>query len=118
MGKTLTAESVALLAGKPLFSVGVSDIGLEGSKVEANLQKVFDLAGLWEAVLLLYETPHLYLYFSTAVVLQLIRCLFSDEADVFLEARDTHKNDIQRNTIVSGTCLMRQIPQLIRPHGV
>ncbi|KXX79795.1 ATPase family AAA domain-containing protein 3B [Madurella mycetomatis] len=77
VGKTLTAESVALLAGKPLFSVGVSDIGLEGSKVEANLQKVFDLAGLWEAVLLF------------------------DEADVFLEARDTHKNDIQRNTIVS-----------------
>ncbi|XDG07550.1 hypothetical protein ABKA04_007165 [Annulohypoxylon sp. FPYF3050] len=77
VGKTLTAESVASLAGKPLFSVGVSDIGLEGSKVETNLQKVFDLAGLWKAVLLF------------------------DEADVFLEARDTHRADIQRNTIVS-----------------
>ncbi|KAK3347001.1 aaa family ATPase [Lasiosphaeria hispida] len=77
VGKTLTAESVASLVGKPLFSVGVSDIGLEGSKVETNLQKVFDLAGLWEAVLLF------------------------DEADVFLEARDTTKSDIQRNTIVS-----------------
>jgi len=53
VGKTLTAESVALLLGKPLFSVGVADIGLEGSKVETNLEKVFDLAGLWEAVLLL-----------------------------------------------------------------
>jgi len=42
-----------LLLGKPLFSVGVADIGLEGSKVETNLEKVFDLAGLWEAVLLL-----------------------------------------------------------------
>ncbi|RYP45785.1 hypothetical protein DL768_007904 [Monosporascus sp. mg162] len=77
VGKSLTAESVASLAGKPLFSVGVSDIGLEGSKVETNLQKVFDLAGLWKAVLLF------------------------DEADVFLEARDTHRADIQRNTIVS-----------------
>ncbi|KAK1749636.1 hypothetical protein QBC47DRAFT_395553 [Echria macrotheca] len=77
VGKTLTAESVASLVGKPLFSVGVSDIGLEGSKVETNLQKVFDLAGLWEAVLLF------------------------DEADVFLEARDTTRSDIQRNTIVS-----------------
>ena len=54
MGKTLTAESVALLAGKPLFSVGVSDIGVQGDKVEMNLQKIFDLAGLWEAVLLLF----------------------------------------------------------------
>lgn len=53
MGKTLTAESVALMAGKPLLSVGVSDIGIEGDKVEANLQKIFDLAGKWEAVLLL-----------------------------------------------------------------
>ncbi|KAK0648187.1 hypothetical protein B0T16DRAFT_370506 [Cercophora newfieldiana] len=77
VGKTLTAESVATLAGKPLFSVGVSDIGLEGSKVETNLQKVFDLAGLWEAVLLF------------------------DEADVFLEARGADNTDIHRNTIVS-----------------
>jgi hypothetical protein len=50
----LTAESVALLAGKPLFSIGVSDIGVQGDKVEMNLQKIFDLAGLWEAVLLLF----------------------------------------------------------------
>ncbi|KAM0818695.1 putative ATPase family AAA domain-containing protein 3B [Seiridium cardinale] len=77
VGKTLTAESVALLAGKPLFSVGVADIGIDGDRVETNLQKVFDLAGLWEAVLLF------------------------DEADVFLEARDSRSSDIRRNTIVS-----------------
>ncbi|KAK6074954.1 ATPase [Seiridium cupressi] len=77
VGKTLTAESVALLAGKPLFSVGVADIGIDGDRVETNLQKVFDLAGLWEAVLLF------------------------DEADVFLEARDSRGSDIRRNTIVS-----------------
>lgn len=53
VGKTLTAESVAQMTGKPLLSVGVSDIGIEGDKVELNLQKVFALAGLWEAVLLL-----------------------------------------------------------------
>ena len=53
MGKTLTAESVAMLAGKPLFSVGVADIGTEGQNVEENLQEIFDLATMWEAVLLL-----------------------------------------------------------------
>ncbi|KAF2645288.1 P-loop containing nucleoside triphosphate hydrolase protein [Massarina eburnea CBS 473.64] len=77
VGKTLTAESVALMAGKPLLSVGVSDVGIEGEKVEANLQKVFDLAGKWEAVLLF------------------------DEADVFLEARGEGDNDIKRNAMVS-----------------
>ena len=54
MGKTLSAESVAQMTGKPLLSVGVSDIGIEGDKVESNLQKVFALAGIWEAVLLLW----------------------------------------------------------------
>ncbi|KAG9194544.1 hypothetical protein G6011_04579 [Alternaria panax] len=77
VGKTLTAESVALMAGKPLLSVGVSDIGIEGDKVEANLQKVFHLAGRWEAVLLF------------------------DEADVFLEARGRGENDLRRNAMVS-----------------
>ena len=47
---------MASLAGKPLFSVGVSDIGVQADKVEMNLQKIFDLAGLWEAVLLLSVT--------------------------------------------------------------
>ncbi|CAI6336220.1 unnamed protein product [Periconia digitata] len=77
VGKTLTAESVADMTGKPLLSVGVSDIGIDGDKVEMNLQKVFALAGLWEAVLLF------------------------DEADVFLEARGEGDNDLRRNAMVS-----------------
>ncbi|KAI3337622.1 hypothetical protein HD806DRAFT_518423 [Xylariaceae sp. AK1471] len=77
VGKTLTAESVAQMTSKPLLSVGVSDIGIEGDKVEMNLQKIFALAGLWEAVLLF------------------------DEADVFLEARGEGDNDLRRNAMVS-----------------
>ncbi|KAK3321390.1 aaa family ATPase [Cercophora scortea] len=77
IGKTLTAESVADLAGKPLFSIGVSDIGTKSKMVEANLERIFALAGRWEAVLLL------------------------DEADVFLEARDARGADMERNSMVS-----------------
>ncbi|KAI1176692.1 hypothetical protein F4777DRAFT_545620 [Nemania sp. FL0916] len=77
VGKTLTAESVAQMTNKPLLSVGVSDIGIEGDKVEMNLQNVFALAGLWEAVLLF------------------------DEADVFLESRGEGDNDLRRNAMVS-----------------
>ncbi|KAK1658313.1 P-loop containing nucleoside triphosphate hydrolase protein [Colletotrichum godetiae] len=77
IGKTLTAESVAQLAGKPLFSVGVSDIGLKPAEVEQNLEALFELAANWRAVLLF------------------------DEADVFLESRSSHTSDLNRNALVS-----------------
>ncbi|EFX04252.1 aaa family ATPase [Grosmannia clavigera kw1407] len=96
VGKTLTAESVAMLAGKPLFSIGVSDIGTESSMVEANLQRVFSLAGLWEAVLLLYVMANrLFIFGATTNEKN------SDEADVFLEDRSSQGSNIHRNTMVS-----------------
>ncbi|GLI81005.1 hypothetical protein PoHVEF18_009374 [Penicillium ochrochloron] len=77
VGKTLTAESVAQLAGKPLFSVGVSDIGLKPEAVEHQLETLFELAANWQAVLLF------------------------DEADVFLESRGSYTSDLDRNALVS-----------------
>jgi SpoVK/Ycf46/Vps4 family AAA+-type ATPase len=77
VGKTLTAESVAQLAGKPLFSVSPSDIGLNPAEVEQNLEVLFELAARWRAVLLF------------------------DEADVFLESRSSHSSDLTRNALVS-----------------
>jgi SpoVK/Ycf46/Vps4 family AAA+-type ATPase len=76
VGKTLTAESVAQLAGKPLFSVSPSDIGLNAAEVEENLEVLFELAARWRAVLLF------------------------DEADVFLESRSSHSSDLTRNALV------------------
>jgi hypothetical protein len=77
VGKTLTAESVASLAGKPLFAVSPSDIGLDPADVEHNLQSLFLLAARWRAVLLF------------------------DEADVFLESRSANNSDLTRNALVS-----------------
>ncbi|OAG03006.1 P-loop containing nucleoside triphosphate hydrolase protein [Paraphaeosphaeria sporulosa] len=77
VGKTLTAESVASLTGKPLFAVSPSDIGLDATDVEHNLESLFELAANWRAVLLF------------------------DEADVFLESRSSHNSDLQRNATVS-----------------
>jgi hypothetical protein len=48
----LTAETIAEASGKPLFVVSVAEIGLDASKAEKNLEKMFVLAGSWEAVLL------------------------------------------------------------------
>lgn len=77
VGKTLTAESVASLTGKPLFAVTPSDIGLDPADVERNLQALFQLAARWRAVLLF------------------------DEADVFLESRSANTSDLTRNALVS-----------------
>lgn len=74
-GKTLTAESVAEMAEKPLYRVTCGDIGTEPREVEKYLQKVFHLGKIWDCVVLL------------------------DEADVFLEQRTLA--DLSRNALVS-----------------
>jgi SpoVK/Ycf46/Vps4 family AAA+-type ATPase len=74
-GKTLTAESVAELAEKPLYRVTCGDIGTEPEGVEKYLDSVLYIGTAWECVVLL------------------------DEADVFLEERT--QTDLQRNAVVS-----------------
>ena len=54
VGKTLTAETVALFCGRPLLPVSVAEIGMEPDKAEENLHDIFADAGRWEAVLLMY----------------------------------------------------------------
>jgi SpoVK/Ycf46/Vps4 family AAA+-type ATPase len=65
------------MAGKPLFSISTSDIGLAPADVEHNLDALFELAARWHAVLLF------------------------DEADVFLESRSSHTSNLTRNALVS-----------------
>ncbi|KAH8881711.1 P-loop containing nucleoside triphosphate hydrolase protein [Thozetella sp. PMI_491] len=74
-GKTLTAESVAELAEKPLYRVTCGDIGTDPESVERYLESVLYIGSIWKAVVLL------------------------DESDVFLEQRE--KTDLQRNALVS-----------------
>jgi len=74
-GKTLTAESVAEIAEKPLYPVTCGDIGTNPQEVETYLESVLNLGKTWECVVLL------------------------DEADVFLEQRSLA--DLQRNALVS-----------------
>lgn len=74
-GKTLTAESVAETAEKPLYRVTCGDLGIDPIKIEEYLDSVFHLGKIWDCVVLL------------------------DEADVFLEQRTL--NDLSRNALVS-----------------
>jgi SpoVK/Ycf46/Vps4 family AAA+-type ATPase len=74
-GKTLTAESVAELAKRPLYRVTCGDIGTDAESVEMYLETVLYIGTVWGCVVLL------------------------DEADVFLEERS--QMDLQRNALVS-----------------
>lgn len=75
VGKTATAEAVAMENKKPLFVITCGDLGLTPHEVENSLKNVFRLAHLWDCVLLL------------------------DEADVFLSQRS--QLDMKRNALVS-----------------
>lgn len=74
-GKTLTAEGIAELLKRPLYMVSAGELGIDSRTLEAELNKILDIAHSWGAVLLL------------------------DEADIFLEKRTIH--DIHRNALVS-----------------
>jgi hypothetical protein len=71
----------------PLYTMSAGELGLTAPEVESKLANIFDLVTKWSAVLLL------------------------DEADVFLEQRNTH--DLERNKLVSSTssCLSDPIRQ-------
>lgn len=73
-GKTASAEAVAELLHKPLYSVGVGELGTNTDVLETSLRQILDVATIWDAVILL------------------------DEADIFLEKRDEH--NIVRNAMV------------------
>lgn len=75
VGKTLTAETIAIATGRPLLTVSVAEIGIEPHEAERKMTDVFEDAARWQAVLLM------------------------DEADVFVEERV--KGELQQNAFVS-----------------
>ena len=79
-GKTLTAEAIAELLKKPLYIVTAGDLGITAAEVEKTLGAVLDLCQTWDALVLI------------------------DEADIFLEARNS--TEIQRNALV---CVMLRL---------
>jgi len=73
-GKTLTAESIAELLHRPLYSVSVGELGTSTTDLEKRLREILEVSSSWNAVILL------------------------DEADIFLERRT--ERDIKRNAMV------------------
>jgi DNA replication protein DnaC len=80
VGKTLTAEAIAELLKKPLYCITAGDLGITASEVEKSLGSVLELCSTWDSLVLI------------------------DEADIFLEARNSA--EIQRNALV---CVMLRL---------
>jgi hypothetical protein len=75
VGKTFSAEATSEHVKRPLYIVGASELGTKATELNLALERVFDLATSWKAIILI------------------------DEADVFLERRSLH--DIERNAMVA-----------------
>jgi len=75
VGKTLSAEATSEHVKRPLYVVGAGDLGTTAATLDQELQRVFELATSWKAIVLI------------------------DEADVFLEQRSLH--DLERNAMVA-----------------
>ncbi|KAK1232481.1 hypothetical protein PQX77_004383 [Marasmius sp. AFHP31] len=75
VGKTFSAEATSEHVKRPLYLVGAGDLGTDSAKLDGALEKVFEVATAWKAIVLI------------------------DEADVFLEERSLH--DLDRNAMVA-----------------
>ncbi|KAF8892879.1 P-loop containing nucleoside triphosphate hydrolase protein [Infundibulicybe gibba] len=75
VGKTFSAEATSEHVKRPLYVIGGGDLGTKAADLDAALEKVFDVATAWKAIVLI------------------------DEADVFLERRSLH--DLERNAMVA-----------------
>jgi SpoVK/Ycf46/Vps4 family AAA+-type ATPase len=74
VGKTLTCEAISEHLHKPLYSVTVGELGTTAVDLERKLNRILEVADSWKAVILI------------------------DEADVFMEKRNTQ--NIERNAMV------------------
>ena len=64
VGKTLSAEATSEHVRRPLYVVGGGDLGTKASDLDAELEKVFDIATNWKAIVLIDEVRTLAPYSS------------------------------------------------------
>ena len=81
VGKTLTAEAIAEVLQKPLYSISMGSMGTTAHELEGNLTFIMDMSTKWGALILL------------------------DEADSFLETRSS-SSSLERNAMV---CVMLKL---------
>lgn len=61
VGKTLSAEATSEHVKSPLYVIGGGDLGTSAVELDSTLQRVFDIATSWKAIVLIDEVrdpPH------------------------------------------------------------
>ena len=59
VGKTLSAEATSEHVRRPLYVIGGGDLGTNGAELDTTLQRVFDIATAWQAIVLIDEVSGL-----------------------------------------------------------
>ena len=59
VGKTLSAEATSERVRRPLYVIGGGDLGTKASELDAELERVFDIATSWKAIVLIDEVRFL-----------------------------------------------------------
>ena len=55
VGKTLSAEATSEHVRRPLYLIGGGDLGTTAADLDSTLQRVFDIATSWKAIILIDE---------------------------------------------------------------
>ena len=55
VGKTFSAEATSEHVRKPLYLIGGGDLGTEASNLDQALERIFDIATAWKAIVLIDE---------------------------------------------------------------
>jgi hypothetical protein len=54
-GKTFSAEATSEHVQRPLYVIGGGDLGTRAADLDASLERVFDVATAWKAIVLIDE---------------------------------------------------------------
>ena len=55
LGKTFSAEATSEHVKRPLYVVGGGDLGTKAAELDAALDRIFDVATAWKAIVLIDE---------------------------------------------------------------
>lgn len=59
LGKTFSAEATSEHVKRPLYVIGGGDLGTNASDLDAALERIFDIATAWKAIVLIDEVSSL-----------------------------------------------------------
>lgn len=55
VGKTFSAEATSEHVKRPLYLIGAGDLGTDATKLDLALERVFEVATAWKAIVLIDE---------------------------------------------------------------